>query len=61
MVVAFTITETNYLVVSLFCDVVLPFPIYIDGIKFFSCAIGHVSDIATKAAMASPISFTTFW
>ena len=41
MVVAFTITRINYLVVSLFCDMVLPLSyvywpaIYICGIKLF--------------------------
>ena len=41
LMVAFTITRINYLVVSLFCDIVLPFShvywpaIYICGIKLF--------------------------
>ena len=34
-----------------------PFPIYIGDIR---CAIGLVSGIATKAAMASPKSFIIF-
>ena len=34
IMLAFTIAETSYLLVSLFSDVVLPFPIYICGIKF---------------------------
>ena len=47
MVIAFTIAEVNYLVVSLFVDVVLPFAIYICGIKLFGCEVGLVSGIAT--------------
>ena len=41
MVVAFTITRMNYLVISLFCDMVLPLSyvywpaVYICGIKLF--------------------------
>ena len=58
MVVALTITETNYPVVSLFCDVVLPIPIYKCDIKFFGYAICLVSGIATIAAMPSRKSFT---
>ena len=68
MLVAFTITTINYLVVSLFCDAVLFLSclywpaiciyIYIYGIKFFVCAIGLVSGRTTKAAMASPKPFT---
>ena len=57
MVVAFTITEMNYLVVSLFCDVVLPpflFIFIFVVLGSFGCAICLVSGIATKAAMASP-------
>ena len=54
MVVAFIIIETNYSLVSLFCDVVLFFPIYISGIKFLiCCAIGLVSGIPTKATLFS--------
>ena len=33
-IVAFTIKEKNYLMVSLFCQLALPFPIDICGIKF---------------------------
>ena len=66
--VAFTITEINYLVVSLFCDVVLLlfYLLYVCSIKFFGCAIGLVSGMALAtmpmalAAMASPKSFTMF-
>ena len=34
MVVAFTIKEKNYLMVGLFCQLVLPLPIYICGLNF---------------------------
>ena len=37
-----------------------PFSIYISVIKFNCSAIGLVSSLATKAAMASPKSFTIF-
>ena len=60
MVVAFTVTEIHSLMMSLFCDVVLPYAIFTCGIKFFDCAICLVSGIATKEAMASPKSFTKF-
>ena len=54
MVVAFTITEINYLLVSLFCNVVLPISnIYLwNYSKVFGFAIYFVSGIATKTAMA---------
>ena len=65
MVVAFTITEINYVVVSLFFDMVLILSyvywpaINICGIElFWPCVL---SSIATKAAMASPKSFTIFF
>ena len=51
MVVVFTIIEINYLVVSLFFDLVWAICIYVCDIKFFDCAICHVSGIATKLAM----------
>ena len=65
MVVAFTTIEINYLVVSLFCDVMLllsylywpAIHIYIHGIKLFWL---RVSGIAGKAGMAFPKSFTIF-
>ena len=60
MVVAFTMTEINYLVVSLFCNVVLPFSICICGIKLIGCAICLVFGIVAKAAMPSPKSLTIF-
>ena len=60
MVVVFTISEINYLMVSPFCDWCGPVHIYVCGIKFFSCTICQVSDIATKAATAFPKSFTIF-
>ena len=53
MVFVLTVTETNYLLVSLFCDLVGPFPIYICGIKFFGFAICLVSSIVTKVAITS--------
>ena len=56
MVVVFTITEINYLLVSLFFDLV-PTILYlymcICSIKFFDCAICLVSGLATKSAMPS--------
>ena len=58
MIVAFTVTEINYSMVSLFWDLVRPF--YICDVKFFGCAICLVSAMATKAAMASSKSFTIF-
>ena len=54
MVVVFTITEINYLLASLFCDLERPVRIHICGMKFFGCAICLVSGIATKTAMPSP-------
>ena len=56
MAVAFTITEINYLVVSLFCDVALPLSylywpvtyIFICGIKLPWLRCFLVSGIATK-------------
>ena len=54
MVVAFTSTETNYLMVNLFCDLVLPFSYS----RFYS--ICFVSGIVTKAALSFPNSFTIF-
>ena len=51
MVVVFTIAEINYLVVSLFCDFVRSFRIYICGVQFFSHSICLVFDIATKSAL----------
>ena len=64
MVVAFTITEIKYVVVSLFFDMVLiPFCVYwlaivICGIKLFWLC--YLSSIAPKAAIPSPKSFTIF-
>ena len=56
MVVAFTIKEISYLVVSLFYDVVLPLSYLYCGIGF---TIGLVSGIATKPAIVLSIfSFT---
>ena len=62
MVVIFTITEINILMVSLFRDSVPPLPYlqYICGVKFFGCTIIFVSGIATKSAMAIPNLFTIF-
>ena len=61
MVGAFTITEINYLVVSLFCDLVRPFFfIYVCGIKFFGCVICLVSGTTRKAAMVFAKSFIIF-
>ena len=58
MVAALTITEVNYLVVSLFCDLVRPlsYAQYICGVKFIGCAVGLVSGIAAKATMPSRTS-----
>ena len=58
MVVVFTITEENYLIVSQFCDLGGPFCVYIYGIRLFGCAICLVSGVATKASMPSSTSFT---
>ena len=60
MVVVLTITEINYLVVSLYFDLVTFFcqPEYICGIKFSGCVSCLVCSIATKAAMSSPTPFT---
>ena len=48
--VVFTITKVNYLVVSLFNDLLGPFwyLLYICSIKFFGCTICLVSGIAKK-------------
>ena len=54
MVAVFTIAVINYLVVSLFYDLVRPFCIYICTIKFFGYTICLVSSMARKAAMPSP-------
>ena len=58
--VAFKITEINYLVVSLFCDFVRSFSTYICGTKFFRWAISFVSGIVANTIMTSPKSFTIF-
>ena len=53
MVVAFTITEINYLMVSLFCDLVLLlFYLYLQLLSSLT-ALLLVSGTATKTAMAS--------
>ena len=44
---AFTITEINYLVVSLFCDVVLPS----DGIQNFKNRFSFVSNSLTTGSL----------
>ena len=48
--VVFTITKVNYLVVSLFNDLLGPFwyLLYICGIKFLGCTICLVSGVAKK-------------
>ena len=57
MVVVFTITGLNYLMVSLFLQFgVAPFPIYICGIKFLGYAICYVSNVTTQASMPLPKS-----
>ena len=63
MVVSFTITRINYLVVSLFCDMVLPLSyvywpaIYICGIKLFglrlSCFCDFTQSMATHYVASS--------
>ena len=60
MVVDFTIIRINYLMASLFVDLVLPLFYLYCGIRFCGCAICLVSGIATEAAMAYPTSFTKF-
>ena len=55
--VAFTNTETNYLLVRLFFDVVLILSyLYLWYRSCFGCAIGLVGSMRTKTAMASPKS-----
>ena len=54
MLVVFTITEINYLVVGLFYDLVGPFLYFVGSITFF------VYGMATKATMPFPKSFTIF-
>ena len=66
MVISFPVTETFYLVVSLFCDVVQHLPICIGRLfifvfvvlSSFGSVICFLFGIATKAAMASQTSFT---
>ena len=51
MVVDLTITEINYLVVSLLYQLMRLFAIYICDIKFFGCGICLVFGMATNAVM----------
>ena len=54
--------RNNLSMVSLFGDLMLPFPIYciFALLIFFACAISLVSGIKKKTAMHSPHSFTIF-
>ena len=62
MIVVFTITEVNYLMVDLFNHLVRPlsYLLHICGIKFIGCTVRFVSGIAKKAALLFPTSFTIF-
>ena len=60
MAVAFTVTEISYLVVILFCNLVLPFSCLCLWYKVFGFTICLVSSIATKMAMISPKSFVIY-
>ena len=51
---ALTNTKISYLLVILFCNLVLPLFVYICAIKFFGCAIGLVSGIAKKSGYGFP-------
>ena len=63
MVVVFTISEINYLVIGQFYNLVLPlsYLLHICGVKCFGCTICLVLCIARKVAVPSLKSFTIIY